>query len=574
MKKIFFSILITFLIGMAVVIGIGFIKKADYVAKSHSSVEVNRTWKVALAHYVNNTGLSLSVDEKEVDDRSAGDSYLADDLELMLERETVTDVFHCAVNLYDGENLSIARGDTSILVGLDHAKNMHVNGKKIKIDHAPVVENEELFIPADIIAEGIGYSYDWNPDTKTVSMNASDPGAPLLPTYYNYAEIGKLSAARDQGSLGTCWAFAALSAAESALMPEEDLDFSEDHMLHHNGFRMKIEEGGDHLMAMAYLTNWTGPVLEADDPYGDGESNANLSAVRHVQEIQTTEKKDYEKIKEMVFLHGAVESSIYIALLDPTTIDPDYYDAENGSYYYPEKEVPNHEIVIIGWDDQYPKEQFRVKPKRDGAFICRNSWGSNFGFDGIFYVSYEDTVIGSNGEVYTRIEKTDNYDHIYQYDPCGWLGRIGYSKNHAFFANIYTPEGEEDLEAVSFYATGPNTTYKVYAVTGADKEGMALLTVPHTPLAEGTFENGGYYTVKLNEPLPLVKGQDVAVIVEIDTPGSSHPIAMETNSEEMENHPVELSGKRSYISNYGDVWEHTQQTSQCNVCLKMFTNNR
>ena len=293
-----------------------------------------------------------------------------------------------------------------------------------------------------------------------------------------------------------------------------------------------------------------------------------------MQEIQTSAEKDYEKIKELVFLHGAVESSIYIALLDPTTIDPDYYNPETGAYYYPESEVPNHEVIIIGWDDHYPKEQFREQPEKDGAFICRNSWGSNFGFDGIFYVSYEDTVIGSNGEAYTRIEKADNYDHIYQYDPCGWLGRIGYSKNHAFFANIYTPEREEDLAAVSFYATGPNTTYKVYAVTGEEKEGMDLLTVPHTPLAEGTFENAGYYTVKLKEPVALTKGQDVAVIVEIDTPESSHPIAMETNSEEMQSHPVKLTGKRSYISNYGDVWEHTQETSKCNVCLKMFTNDR
>ena len=92
--------------------------------------------------------------------------------------------------------------------------------------------------------------------------------------------------------------------------------------------------------------------------------------------------------------------------------------------------------------------------------------------------------------------------------------------------------------------------------------------------AEGILQHSGYYTVKLNDPPALYAGRDYAVIVEIDTPESSHPIAMEINADDMRTTPVVLEGKRSYISNYGDLWEHTQESSQCNVCLKAFTNCR
>ena len=78
----------------------------------------------------------------------------------------------------------------------------------------------------------------------------------------------------------------------------------------------------------------------------------------------------------------------------------------------------------------------------------------------------------------------------------------------------------------------------------------------------------------MKDPVPLNAGQDYAVIVEIDTAESSHPIAMEINADDMRTKPVVLEGKRSYISSYGDLWENTQESSKCNVCLKAFTNDR
>ena len=119
MKKIFLSILITFLAGIAVLLGFSFIKRTDYVAKSHSSTEVNKTWKVALANYVNENGISLSVDGEVLEDVKSEAAFMADDMELMMEKKAVTDLFGCAVNLYDDSVLTIARGETEVQVSVN-----------------------------------------------------------------------------------------------------------------------------------------------------------------------------------------------------------------------------------------------------------------------------------------------------------------------------------------------------------------------------------------------------------------------------------------------------------------------
>ena len=91
--------------------------------------------------------------------------------------------------------------------------------------------------------------------------------------------------------------------------------------------------------------------------------------------------------------------------------------------------------------------------------MCQNSWGGSFGNDGLFYVSYADVTIAGQAIAYTRIESTDNYDRIYQTDPCGWQGSLGYGKEMCWFANRYEAEEAELLAAVGFYATGTDTTY-------------------------------------------------------------------------------------------------------------------
>ncbi|MDR3241169.1 MAG: C1 family peptidase [Lactobacillaceae bacterium] len=52
----------------------------------------------------------------------------------------------------------------------------------------------------------------------------------------------------------------------------------------------------------------------------------------------------------------------------------------------------NHAVTIVGWDDTFSKEKFAkdVEPDQNGAFLVKNSWGTDWGDNGYFWISYED----------------------------------------------------------------------------------------------------------------------------------------------------------------------------------------
>ena len=322
-------------------------------------------------------------------------------------------------------------------------------------------------------------------------------------------------------------------------------------------------------MGMAYLAAWEGPVYEADDPYGDNKTNPDLTAVKHVQEMQIIDGKDYEKIKESVFLYGGVQTSIYNGLRSSQSKSP-YYNQKTNSYCYIGTEKPNHDVVIIGWDDSYSKENFNVDLEGDGAFICQNSWGDTFGEDGVFYISYYDTNIGTHNVVYTKIEEPGNYDHIYQSDLCGWGGQLGYNKDSAYGANVYTTSQEEELVAAGFYATGKDSQYELYVVRNFENADSLTQRIP---VASGKLSNAGYYTVDFNQAISLDAGERYAIVLHMITPGSVHPMAIEYAADEATANVI-LDDGESYISTNGARWDSVDTVEECNLCIKAFSKNR
>lgn len=441
------------------------------------------------------------------------------------------------------------------------------NGEKIKIDTNSRIVNDRIYLPLRAVIESLGGGVQWNDQLRQVEIVTTRlPMIRRLPLTYDLRKFQRLSSVKDQQEIGACWAFATLGAVESSLLPDQIYDFSEDHMSLTHGYNLTQDEGGDFQISLAYLARWSGPVNEIEDPYGDGMTDYSLESAVHIQEAIILPQKDFSAIKRAVMTYGGVQTSIHIRDIYEQELG-EAYNIESNSFYYTGQVVPNHDVVIVGWDNTYSKDNFTTTPERDGAFICKNSYGDYFGDNGYFYVSYEDSWIGDESIVYSRIESNDNYDNIYQTDWLGWVGRIGYGSDTAYFSNVYSTDNEESLAAVSFYATDRDTSYKIYVVKNyTDVKDYKTLT----SVASGTLDYAGYYTIDLEEAI-LVNGT-YAVVVKIITPDSLFPVAAEFYKDVDWLGAVDISDGQGYMSSDGLVWESTETILQSNVALKVFTN--
>ena len=525
------------------------------------------TWNPLIAQSVNEGLLSVVIDNKEYTNEKY-QFFMDANLDIMVPVSILRDALNCSAHIYNEDTLLVEKHNSELSFSLNDDM-IEVNGKKEKVVSPLIKKNKEYYVSLNDLSNYLDYSYIWNiQENKAQAADVSE-SATIIPTKYDLRDRARVSAIRNQGTYGTCWSFAALSAMESVLLPEQNYQFSVDHMTLNNGFHLTQDDGGEYTMGMAYLASWKGPVLEKDDPYGDNKTNPDLTAVKHVQEMQIIDGKDYEKIKEAVFKYGGVQTSIYNSLKSSQSRSP-YYDRRTSSYCYIGTEKPNHDVVIIGWDDSYSKDNFSVDLEGDGAFICQNSWGSEFGDGGIFYISYYDTNIGTHNVVYTGIEDSDNYDHIYQSDLCGWVGQLGYNKESIYGANVYTAESNQNLTAASFYATGKDSEYQLYVVKNFEDE-SSLSNM--TPVASGKLSNAGYYTILFDKQIALDAGERYAVVLFISTPDAVHPLAIEYEADDA-TADVVLDDGEGYVSANGFEWENVKNVENCNICIKAFSNDR
>lgn len=571
-KKLLIAYVPIFLLAIIVIIGIS-IFSGQSLQKGISDVETNNDWERVMAKSINQSEIKLKVDGKEIDLKD-NHLYMSERMELMIPYDIVIETFDCARNMYNNKKIVIEKGSSKAILKAGK-KELKFNDNNYELKENVTRKDGKIYLPVNLFSQYLGYEYTWNSDTNTAIMKDESTGS-FLPKSYSYVEENRSNSIKDQGKYGTCWAFATLTALETSLMPEESFDFSENNLVHNNELADEIHDGGDYIMSMAYLMAWKGPVLEKDDPYGNNTSRTDIKPVKHVQGAEIIPEKDYEQIKEMVFKYGGVESSMYMSMNNAGSSSV-YYNNTECAYCYKGDKEPNHDVVIIGWDDNYSKELFNDETiKENGAFICKNSWGKAFGYDGVFYVSYEDDCIGKNNVCYTDIEDTDNYDNIYQSDLCGWTGTMGFEgRNSAYFTNVYTAQKDEKLQAVGFYAVTNDLKYEVFVCE--NYEGKTSLSERNHVAASGTIDNKGYYTIKLDKDYNIKGNEKFAVIVKIasDNKGVFKiiPVEMDNYSFNGLTGKPDLTDGEGYFSSGGDNWQSAEE-QKCNICLKVYTKNK
>lgn len=393
----------------------------------------------------------------------------------------------------------------------------------------------------------------------------------ILPSYYSLLDDGYVTSVKDQQSGGNCWAFAAIAVLESCILKAsgDDLDLSEENMKNlisfysDYGWSMNTNDGGYDVMGLAYLLSWMGPVFEDDDLNDDYSTlSPLLDSVMHVQNVKFFKRNsftDNDEIKKAILTYGAVGTGFYY--------DSSYYNSQTYAYYTSATSYSNHAVAIVGWNDTYSRENFNSRPSGDGAWIVKNSWNSDWGDNGYFYVSYYDTSfvpLNQEDAAYTFIlNDTVKYDKNYQYDIIGMTDYFITGYKNIWYQNVFTATGNEFLSAVSTYfekACKWDLTVHVNDVLKLTKSGIGEC---------------GYYTIDLGNYIRLNPGDIFKVTFKIIANDASFPI-----SEKIRSNKVLYSDGISFFSTDGKKWidlcdystTYSSHTYDSQVaCIKAFT---
>lgn len=397
-----------------------------------------------------------------------------------------------------------------------------------------------------------------------------------LPSSFDLRALDRVTPIKNQGNYGTCWAHGAMASLESCTLSRTgDLfDFSENNLINLNGYDWDTWWGGNATIATAYFTRWNGPVLEESDPYPYPGESTTLPPERHLVNVlflpSRASSTDNAAIKQAITNYGAVMANYYHDVTYTT-----FYNSSTHSYYYPgghSSDGANHAIALVGWDDNYPSSNFNHTPPGNGAFIVKNSWGTWWGDEGYFYISYYDIRFAyEDVVVFYDAMPTKTYRKIYQYDPLGAVGNTGSGSGPTYWgANIFTATGNDIIGAVGFYAEARNTTNTVYIyknVTAGQPRSGTLATNVTVSSAEA-----GYVTVLLPTPVFVATNTRFSIVMKLTTPGYNLPLAIEYP---VAGYSSTASGSagQSYMSSGGGTWGNLPNHPNANFCAKAYVFN-
>ena len=231
-------------------------------------------------------------------------------------------------------------------------------------------------------------------DSSLPAPAATIEGLPSTLDWRNVGGISYVTPIKNQGSCGSCWAFAVTAALESQVAigaTGTQVNLSEQILVSCSGAGSC--SGGYPGSASTYVRD-VGLPLETCFPYtatnnscSNACSNWQASTYKvkgwHTASTSGVQSVKVEDIKNALYTYGPVLATFYVY--------NDFYSYRSGVYSYTTGSyLGAHAVLIVGYDDA------------SQAFIVKNSWGTGWGETGYFRIAFSE-VGGTSNFAYSSI---------------------------------------------------------------------------------------------------------------------------------------------------------------------------
>lgn len=356
-----------------------------------------------------------------------------------------------------------------------------------------------------------------------------------LPETYDLRDVDGVnyvtSVKSQQG--GTCWTHGTMASMEGNMLitgvwanagetgepalAEYHLDWWNGFNEHNNddtdppsGAGLEVHMGGDYRVATAYFSRGEGAVRDID---GQSYNNppARYDESYHYYYPRTVEWytmpansiENIDVIKQKIIDHGVMATCMCYS---------NGFINNNYIHYQPPTDLndPNHSVAIIGWDDN-----LETQAPLPGAWLCKNSWDTWFGYEGYFWISYYDKHACRNiemGSISFQEVEPMQYEKVFYHDYHGWRDQV---ENVTLAANRFQLDNDYILEAVSFFSNEQNITYtaSIFETMGSNGPENEIASMT------GEIEHIGFHTFDFENPVELTGLNEFVIQLELSDGG-------------------------------------------------------
>ena len=549
-------------------------------------MSVNISASAVLASEIDIVNETTSEDSVDVDNATEEDVQTEDELDVESDEDTVDEI---AQSPSDEEQIETDDDISDIADELDEAE-----------------ADDEEYVYAKTTSNMVGgYSVSdveenvpaYEDEISTYSSLPSAYPSSLSSFYQKYPDN------RDQNPYGTCWAFASTGLSEFDLinkgLANRNIDLSELQLVYFTYnfvtdplggtegdnvicYKSYLNCGGNLMAAAKRLSQWVGSVNESDVPYNNAGQTINSAYAYSYDKVHLRNaymlniKSNPDAVKQNIINHGAVGASYdHLDTKMAKKISNDLY-----TYYDSVDEGTGHAIMIVGWYDNYSVDNYPAdcRPKNNGAWLVRNSWGDECSY---FWMSYENASLDNEAWAFDVVlTKNDEYDNNYQYDGSLAVNN-DYYWDETICANIFTVPQKaagqyETLKAVSISCLGnTGVSYSVDIFTDlTDQDDPTSGTLQESAHTEGETTYAGIYTIELADSVTLKPGSSYSVVVETDVPAINYDVEcdFDNRTEGTIASSKTSEANRSFVLNLVDDTMEIFAVDT-DLCIKAYTSN-